>query len=158
MAASRRAGSGRRRSAEEVADRLHSAAIHLLRRVRVEDAASGLTAPRLSALSVIVFGGPLTLGELASAEQVRPPTITRLVRDLEGEGLVRVTPDPSDGRVRRVEATASGREVLRQGRTRRVERLSRELAALDVSDLDTLEEAVALLEALLLPEGRPGRG
>lgn len=156
MASSRRAGSGRRRSAEEVADRLHSAAIHLLRRVRVEDAASGLTAPRLSALSVIVFGGPLTLGELAAAEQVRPPTITRLVRDLEGEGLVSVSPDPSDGRVRRVAATAAGREVLLQGRRRRVERLSRELAALDGSDLETLEQAVSLLEALLLPEGRPG--
>lgn len=143
-------------SPAEVADRLHSAAIHLLRRVRVEDAASGLTAPRLSALSVIVFGGPLTLGELAAAEQVRPPTITRMVRDLEEGGLVLVSPDPSDGRVRRVEATTAGRQVLFEGRRRRVERLSRELAELDGSDLATLERAVDLLEKLLLPEGRPG--
>src|ERR671933_1067936 len=70
------------------ADRLHSAAIHLLRRVRRQDDASGLTAPRLSALSVIVFGGPLTLGALAAAEQVRPPTMTRIVQALEEAGLV----------------------------------------------------------------------
>ena len=63
-----------RDEAEVIADRLHSAAIHLLRRLRREDATTGLSAPRLSALSVIVFGGPLTLGELANAEQVRPPT------------------------------------------------------------------------------------
>src|SRR5229473_2111765 len=70
------------------ADRLHSAAIHLLRRLRRQDDASGLTAPRLSALSVIVFSGPLTLGALATAEQVRPPTMTRLVAALEEAGLV----------------------------------------------------------------------
>ena len=69
--------------ATHLADQLHSAAIHLIRHLRQEDDASGLTAPRLSALSVIVFGGPLTVGELAHAEQVRPPTISRLVSDLE---------------------------------------------------------------------------
>jgi hypothetical protein len=77
--------------AERTADRLHSAAIHLLRRLRREDAKSGLSAPRLSALSVLVFGGPLTLGELANAEQVRPPTMTRLVTALEADGRVSPT-------------------------------------------------------------------
>src|SRR5690349_25156897 len=72
----------------ELADRLHSAAIHLLRRLRREDDASGLPAPQLSALSVIVFGGPIALGDLAKAEQVRPPTITRVVAALEADGLV----------------------------------------------------------------------
>ncbi len=75
----------------EIADRLHSAAIHLLRRLRVEDERSGLTSPQLSALSVIVFGGPITVGNLARAEQVRPPTISRLLQE---------------GRVRRVERLA----------------------------------------------------
>src|SRR5512134_1777173 len=75
--------------AEQTADRLHSAAIQLLRRLRREDNRWGLSAPRLSALSVLVFGGrPLTLGELANAEQVRPPTMTRLVSALESQGLV----------------------------------------------------------------------
>ena len=65
----------------EIADKLHSAAIHLLRRLRAEDDAIGLSAPRLSALSVVVFAGPLTLSELAAAEQVRLPTISRLIKD-----------------------------------------------------------------------------
>src|ERR1041385_5653583 len=89
----------------DLADRLHSAAIHLLRRLRREDDASGLPAPQLSALSVIVFGGPITLGALADAEQVRPPTITRLVEKLESAGLVERTSDATDKRVSRVEAT-----------------------------------------------------
>jgi DNA-binding MarR family transcriptional regulator len=140
------------------ADRLHSAAIHLLRRLRTEDAASGLTAPRLSALSVVVFGGPIALGDLAAAEQVRPPTVSRLVRELEADGLVRVDPDPHDGRVRLAEATPRGRRLLHEGRARRVSRLARELEALPVRDRRTLARAVEILEALLLPEGRPGPG
>lgn len=141
-----------------VADRLHSAAIHLLRRLRQEDAASGLSAPRLSALSVIVFAGPLTLGELAEAEQVRPPTISRLVQALEAEGLVERLPDPRDGRVQRVRATGRGRTLLHEGRTRRIAALARDLAALPAADLDTLAWAAALLERLTLPPDHPRRG
>src|SRR5260370_30254385 len=72
--------------AAAVADQLHSAAIHLLRRVRLEDDGMGLTAPLASALSAIVFGGPLPIGALARAEQVRPPTISRVVAQLERRG------------------------------------------------------------------------
>jgi len=140
----------------DTADRLHSAAIHLLRRLRTEDAASGLTAPRLSALSVIVFGGPITLGDLAGAEQVRPPTVSRLVRDLEAEGLVRVVPHPVDGRVRLAKATPRGRRLLKEGRARRVSRLAAGLDALPERDRRTLARAVEILEAPLLPEARPG--
>lgn len=112
------------------ADLLHSAAIRLLRRVRAEDAAAGLGAPSLSALSVVVFGGPLTLGALAQAEQVRPPTITRLVDELRRKRLVGVVPDRKDRRVRYVRATARGRRLLVAGRGRRVSRLARALTAL----------------------------
>ena len=75
--------------AATLADQLHSAAIHLLRTLRKEDDSSGLSAPRLSALSVVVFGGPLTLGQLARAEQVRPPTMTRIVTGLAGGFVTR---------------------------------------------------------------------
>src|SRR5437667_3390038 len=92
---------------EILADRLHSAAIHLLRRLRREDDASGLSAPRLSALSVVVFGGPLPIGALAAAEQVRVPTMSRVVASLESDGLVRRVLDDADRRVVRVEATAA---------------------------------------------------
>src|SRR5215475_12843039 len=97
---------GNRRSPDDLADGLHSAAIHLLRRLRREDDASGLPAPQLSALSVIVFTGPITLGALAVAEQVRPPTITKLVATLEASGLVERETDAADRRVVRVKATS----------------------------------------------------
>src|SRR6266480_6205271 len=102
------------RSYLDAADRFHSAAIHALRHVRREDPASGLSAARLSALSVLVFGGPRTLGELAAAERVRPPTMTNIVRGLEDAGLVRREGDPSDGRVARVRATAKGERILQR--------------------------------------------
>src|SRR5919197_3820914 len=119
----------------EAADRLHSASIHVLRRVAREDPASGLSAARLSALSVLVFGGPRTLGELAAAERVRPPTMTNIVRGLEEAGLVRREADPTDGRVARVRATARGARVLQRARRRRVENLAERLAALSPEEV-----------------------
>ena len=113
-----------------VADRLHSAAIHLLRRLRREDEAMGLTAARASALSVLVFGGrPVTLGALAQAEQVSAPTITRLIVGMERDGLVRREADAADGRVVWLHATAKGARLLHAGRRRRVAALEADLAA-----------------------------
>jgi len=131
-----------------IADRLHSAAIHVLRRLRVEDKAIGLSGPRASALSVIVFRGPIAMGALAEAEQVRPPTITRLVASLEGAGLVRRVSDRSDGRVQLVEATAAGRRLLDKGRARRVERLTSGIAQLTVEEQQLLGRAAELMERL----------
>src|ERR1051326_8872038 len=108
----------------EAADRLHSAAIHALRHVRRDDPESGLSAARLSALSVLVFGGPRTLGELAAAEHVRPATMTRIVQALEHDGLVRREADPADRRVSRLTATPRGERVMWRGRARRVENLA----------------------------------
>lgn len=134
--------------ARVVADRVHAAAIHLLRRLRVEDKAIGLSGPRASALSVIVFRGPIAMGALADAEQVRPPTITRLVAGLERAGLVRRFNDRNDGRVQLVEATAAGRRLLEKGRARRVERLMTGIAQLTVEEQQLLGRAAALLERL----------
>ena len=137
-----------KRVTADVAARLHSAAIHLLRRLRREDDATGLTAPRLSVLSVVVFAGPRTLGELAKAEQVRPPTMTRLVGALERQGFVRRVPDPNDGRVTRIAPTAKGRALLLRGRGRRVRALTRDLNALTPEEIRTLGHATAILERM----------
>jgi DNA-binding MarR family transcriptional regulator len=135
--------------AQAVADRLHSAAIHLLRSLRREDTASGLSAPRLSALSVVVFGGPVTIGALAAAEQVRPPTMTRLVAALEAQGLVTRDPDPDDGRVVRLRATARGQRLLAAGRARRVEKLAAQVDALSADDRAVLARAATVIETML---------
>lgn len=134
--------------ARVVADRLHSAAIHLLRRLRVEDKAMGLTAPRASVLSVLVFRGPVTMSALAEAEQVRPPTITRLIDGLERRGLVRRVTHPEDGRVQLVEATPAGKRLLQKGRARRVERLSQGIAHLPAEDREVLARAAEIMESL----------
>ena len=133
---------------EEMADRLHSATIHLLRRLRVTDAASGLTGPRLSALSVVVFGGPVTVGELASAEQVRAPTITRLVDGLERDGLVVREADAADARRVWIRATAEGARLLKAGRARRVRELARQLGGLSAEQRRCLARAAGVMEAM----------
>lgn len=141
----------------EVAERLHSAAIHVLRRLRVHDAESGLSASRLSALSVVVFAGPIRMGDLAAAEQVQPPSMTRTIADLERRGLVVRVPDPDDGRASRVEATAEGRRLLLEGRDRRVRALAGRVAALPAGDQALLGRAAELLERLALPDEHPVR-
>jgi DNA-binding MarR family transcriptional regulator len=131
------------------ADALHSAAIHLLRGIRKEDAKSGVGPARLSALSVLVFAGPMRLTELAALEQVRPPTMTKVVAGLEGAGLVRRQADATDARAVRLEATARGTKLLQEGRRRRVQRLSRALQTLDVAEVDTLARAAAIIERIV---------
>lgn len=131
------------------ADRFHSAAIHALRYARREDAASGLSAARLSALSVLVFGGPKTLGELAAAEQVRPPTMTRIVHGLEQDGLARRDSDQRDGRVVRVYATAKGKRVLQKARERRITALAERLSGLNSAEITLVSRAAELVDVAL---------
>jgi DNA-binding MarR family transcriptional regulator len=132
-----------------LADQLHSAAIHLLRKLRREDAASGLNAPRLSALSVVVFAGPVTLGDLAAAEQVRPPTMTRIVDALAEQRLVAKKRNAEDGRSTLIQATAAGKKLLMQGRERRVRALAAQIAALRPDDLAALGKAAEILRRVI---------
>ena len=133
----------------DVAERVHSAAIHLLRRVRRVDEESGVSAARLSALSVLVFGGPTTLGALARSEQVSAPTMSRLVRTLERDGLVVREPHERDGRAVRLSATAAGRRILLAGRARRVSELVELLAPLSAAEVETLGAAADIVERSL---------
>ena len=137
------------RDVDAVADRLHSAAIHLLRRLRVEDEALGISAPRLSALSVLVFAGPRRVGELAEAEQVEPPTMTRLVDGMERDGSVAREADPEDRRAVIVRATAKGVRALKTGRSQRVDALAAGLRALTPGELAALARGVDVLERVV---------
>jgi DNA-binding MarR family transcriptional regulator len=128
-----------------LADRLHSAAIHLLRGVRREDAAAGVPPAQLSALSVLVFGGPTTLGRLAVAEQVRPPTMSRIVASLHAAGLVERAPHPEDARSALLSATPAGRELLVEGRRRRVGVIEARLRALPARERAALARAADVL-------------
>ena len=134
---------------EELADRVHSLAMQLLRRVRAADAETALSQARLSALSVLVFSGPRTVGELAAADQVTAPTMSRLVTALEREGYVRRETDSEDGRRVRVVATPDGVRALNEARRQRVSRVAAFLEGIDEEDRRTMMEATELLEAAL---------
>lgn len=137
----------------EVATRLHAAALHLLRRLRPVDSTSGLSGPRLSALSVLVFGGPRSVGELAEAEQVTAPTMSRLASGLESAGLVRREADPEDGRRVLLHATDAGERLLLEGRQRRLEELVHLLGSLAEPEWEALGRAAEILEGVLREEG-----
>ena len=138
---------------DELAARVHSAALHLLRRLAQEDRATGVSAPRLSALSVLVFDGPRTIGALANVEGVTPPTMTRLVAAMAADGLVERLEDPADRRVVRVQASAAGRAVLLGGRDRRIATLAAMVKPLTPKERRRLDAAAATIERMLAPGG-----
>ena len=140
-----------RTNSEAVAQALHSAAIGLLRSVRKVDGSGELNAARLSALSVIVFAGPITLGELAGAEQVRPPTMTRIVNALEEQGLVRKSRDETDRRTVTLSATMKGKRLLVESRNRRIRPLADRMERLGGHELKTLQDAAVILQEILRP-------
>jgi len=131
-----------------LADRVHSAAIHLLRRLRRTDPLTGVTPAQLSVLSVLM-GGPRTIGELAAAEQVQPPTMSRLIREMEAAGLVARTRDRSDGRVVWIGWTAAGQQVLVRGRELRIAALKAQVDGLPARDRATLEAALKVIDRLV---------
>jgi DNA-binding MarR family transcriptional regulator len=133
----------------DLAQQLHSTAIHLLRRLRRSDDQMGLSGPRASALSVLVFGGPASLAQLAKAEQVKPPTMARLVDALEAAGLARRETDKSDLRAVRIRATPKGRKLLLEGRARRLRQLTKLLEAATPPERAAMTDAVATLQRLL---------
>jgi DNA-binding MarR family transcriptional regulator len=133
----------------EMATRLHAASIRLLRTLRREDDQGGLSAPRLSALSVIVFAGPVSLAELAAAEQVRPPTMSRIVDFLVRERLVTRDLAPDDRRSVRIAATDKGRRLMEAGRDRRIRALIDRLEPLADSEKRALTRGVELLERIM---------
>jgi DNA-binding MarR family transcriptional regulator len=130
----------------EVVDRLHSAAIHLLRHARKQDVLAKVGPARLSALSVLVFGGPMALGQLAAAEQVKAPTMSRIVAGMKRSGLARIEADAKDARRIRVTATAKGERLLQQARERRVHLLAETFGGLREVELDTLLKGAELIE------------
>ncbi len=131
----------------DAADQIHSAAIHLLRRVHEVDAeAMGISPTRASALSVLVFGGARSLRELADAERVTSATMSKLVSALEEERIVRRYPDVNDARSVRIEATAKGRRILERGRARRLDLLERLLSTASEAEIGAIRTAAVAVE------------
>lgn len=133
---------------DRVALGLHSAAIHLLRNVRRQDDAMQIGSAQASALSVLVCGGPRTLGELAEMELVRPPTMTRIVDGLERAGLAERRRSAEDRRRVELLATAKGLRLLEEGRARRIAILRRAFGRLSDAEFTVLERAVPVLQKL----------
>jgi len=132
----------------DLADRLHSTAIHLLRQMRVEDRASGIGPAQLSALSILVFGGSKSLKQLAAIEQVKPPTMVRIVQGLVEQRLAAARADKEDGRKLQISATARGRALMQRARLRRVESLARMLGEKSVAERAEIAGAIAILRDL----------
>jgi DNA-binding MarR family transcriptional regulator len=125
-----------------VAEQLHSAAIYVLRYAREADRQSTLGPAQLSALSVLKYGGPCTIGELASAEQVAPPTMTRIIQALEARGFVRLKRSSKDARVTICEVSSSGIAILKKARKARLDRIEEFLSQKKLDDIALLGKAL----------------
>lgn len=132
-----------------LAPRLRMAVLRLARRLRQQAEAAEVTPTLLSALSTVERAGPLSLGELAAAERVQPPTVSRVVARLEELGLVAREADPADRRVSRVRVTPEGHRYVARSRTRKDAYLARRLRALSPAEQALLAEALPLLERLV---------
>ena len=132
----------------QAAEALHAGAIRVLRLVRAEDAQAGVGPAQLSALSVLVFLGEKTVGELAALEQVRPPTMSRIVDGLVQKKLVERVGSSSDRRAVRITATPAGRKLLLAGKARRVRALAKRFEGLTRDEVETLHMAAQLMARL----------
>ncbi len=130
---------------EQAASALNSGAIHLLRSLAAIDKLAGLTPARLSALSVLVFAGPRSLGALAATERVAGPTMSRIVDGLARSGLAERQPDPADGRAVLIVATAAGETLMRAAAARRISAISVALQLLPPADQRRIVAAADLL-------------
>lgn len=136
------------RSQAGLASALRNAVLRLARRLRSEREDTSLTLTQVSTLGTLRRRGPLSLGELAAAEQVQPPSMTRVVSDLEERGLVIREPAPSDRRLVIVRLSREGEELLAADRKRRDAWINQRLRELTAEERDVLRQAVPLLEKL----------
>jgi DNA-binding MarR family transcriptional regulator len=123
--------------------------LHILRRLRRIDTETGISAPRLSLLSVLVFGGEKSISELSVIEQISMAAASKLVSALERQGFARRRRDKNDNRVQLISATVEGRNILEKGRARRVKRLVKDMAQLDDREHKVLLEATEIFEMML---------
>ena len=132
-----------------ISEDLNRAALRLTRRLRITDAESGMSAARLSVLSVLVYGGPKSITALARAEQVAQPTMSKIVGGLVKAGLARVSPDSNDARVRIVTVTRKGSTLLENAKQRRLRALDAMLSTLPPEQIQNLDQAARSIEHML---------
>jgi DNA-binding MarR family transcriptional regulator len=132
----------------ELAAHLRLAIMRLARQLRSQTV-SGLSPSLISALVTIERRGPLTLGQLATLERIKPPSVTRMVAALERAGLVRREADTRDRRISRLSLTADGQRTVQRSRTRKTAYLAKRLRDLDEADLQSLRQVLPVLERLL---------
>jgi DNA-binding MarR family transcriptional regulator len=128
---------------------VNSLSIHLVRWAKRADADLGVPPARLSALSVLVFGGDRTITELADAEMVTLATVSRVVDGLEEMGLARRVPNPADARSVLIRATSKGRRVMERGRQARVDRFTTLLDAVPAAERPAVERGLRSLRHAL---------
>ena len=136
-------------STDDLARRLNSAIVHVGRALRRESARKGLATEHASALGVVVFGGPLRIGDLAKRERVGAPAMTKTVAVLERAGLVRRTKDPKDDRAVLIRATPTATRMVLGGRDERVRRIALGLGKMTAPQRKRLLDAVAMMEELI---------
>ncbi|HKT03287.1 MAG TPA: MarR family transcriptional regulator [Rugosimonospora sp.] len=135
-------------TAGQVSAQLGDAITRFNRRLRQTRPVGELTQNQLSVLTSLELAGALTPRELADAERVAPPTMTKVLAKLEERGLVQRSPHPTDGRQVILSATEAGRAVIAEQRRVKDQWLTRMLAELPAAERDTLARAAEILNRI----------
>jgi DNA-binding MarR family transcriptional regulator len=135
-----------------LASGLRPALLRLTRLLRQNRGDDSVSLGQLAALGTLSYHGPMSAGELAERERVRPPSMTKIVAALEDRGLVTREPHPTDGRQVVIAATAAGRAVVESTRRARTQWLVQRLGGLAPEEIEVLNAAVPILEKLARPE------
>jgi DNA-binding MarR family transcriptional regulator len=132
-------------------ERIYLFVQHVGRRLREIDARAGLTPARFSTLATLRFDGARNVGDLAVIERVKPPSMTRLVRDMERDGLVRRRPDPTDGRAVLIEMTPAATALFARVRAEKIALVADYLETLTAPARAAIRTAFVALDDLALP-------
>ncbi|MFZ5608081.1 MAG: MarR family winged helix-turn-helix transcriptional regulator [Pseudomonadota bacterium] len=137
---------------EDLARDLHGAALRLLRQLRLADEPGGLSGAQLSALSVLAARGPMSVGELAAVEQVRPPSMTHVINQLEKRRFLTRRHDAGDGRRQILKVSRAGARAVESGRAQPIAALALALNRLSRRDREAIARTVRILDALELAD------
>ncbi|MGN8244976.1 MarR family winged helix-turn-helix transcriptional regulator [Cellulomonas soli] len=118
------------------------------RRLKAERGDAALPDPQFNVLAFLHRDGPMTPGQLAEAEHVQPPSMTRTVNCLVELGFVRKDEHPTDGRQVVVSLTEEGQAEVVETRRRRDAWLTARLTAMTPDERDRLADAIELLRRI----------
>jgi DNA-binding MarR family transcriptional regulator len=136
----------------DVAPVLRAGVLRLARRLRVQRDRSALSNAKVAVLSHLAREGESTPARISRDERQQPQSLTRVLAELEVDGLIDRRPDPDDGRQRVLRLTEPGQAALHADMTLRDRWLTDAITGLPPTELGVLALAAGIIERIGDPD------